>query len=234
MSSHDSDSSLLQVLNPKAGERIVDVGCGSGDLTNEIRSASGALVVIGIDVDAKMIAQAQEQYPECEFIVEDARNFVLEEPVDAVVSKATLHWIPDATRVVTAISRALKPGGRFVAEFGGKGNLEPICSYLDRTVGCCKNPWYFPTISEYTTLLENHGFEVTFASLSDRPTPLPGGKLGLRNWIVMFENIFLKGLDEEEREQVLAGAERELRPSMHNGEEWVAVCRSLRIVAIKL
>jgi len=220
------------VLDPKPGERILDLGCGTGELTNEIHLLGAT--VIGIDADAQMIARAQSQFPDCEFMVGDARSFVLEEPVDAVFSNAALHWVPEVERSVEAIARALKPGGRFVAELGGKGNVEKICRYLNGAVGSSKNPWYFPSISEYSSILENHGMEVTFANLYDRPTPFNESEAGLRNWILMFGNTFLEGLNEEETEQVLAGAERELYDELYNGEQWLGDYRRIRIVASKL
>lgn len=225
-------SSLLKVLDPKANERILDIGCGTGELTNEIQSL-GAFV-IGVDADAQMIQKAKSQFPNCNFIVGDARTVALDEPLDAVFSNAALHWVPEADRVVAAISRALKPGGRFVAELGGKGNVKSICQYLERAVGSSKNPWYFPSISEYSTILESHGLEVTFANLYDRPTPLNDGEAGLRNWILMFGNSFLDGLDEDAIEQVLVGAENEVRAELYNEEQYVADYRRLRIVARKL
>lgn len=229
---YEYGSSLLQVLDPKAGERILDLGCGTGELVNEIHSLGAS--VIGIDADAQMIDRAQSQFPDCEFMVGDARSFVLDEPVDAVFSNAALHWIPEAERSVMAISRALKPGARFVAELGGKGNVETIRRYLESVAGSSKNPWYFPSIAEYSTLLEKHGLEVTFAILHDRPTPFNEGEAGLRNWILMFGNSFLKGLSSEETEQVLVDGEDELRSKLYNGEQWVGDYRRLRIVASKL
>ena len=210
----------------------MDLGCGTGELTNEIR-ALGA-TVIGIDADAQMIARAQSQFPDCEFIVGDARSFVLEGPVNAIFSNAALHWVPEAERSVAAISRALERGGRFVAEFGGKNNVGTIARYLDGAVGPSRNPWYFPSIAEYSSILENHGMEVTFAHLYERPTPLNEAEDGLRNWILMFGNAFLEGLSEEETEAVLAGAERELRAELYNGEQWIADYRRLRLIASKL
>mmetsp|Transcript_16853 Transcript_16853/g.36669 ORF Transcript_16853/g.36669 Transcript_16853/m.36669 type:complete len:290 (+) Transcript_16853:105-974(+) len=230
---YEYGSSLLQVLDPRPGERILDLGCGTGELTDEIRTL-GAADVLGIDADAEMIATAKSQYPDCEFMVEDARSFVLEEPVDAIFSNAALHWVPDVDKSVEAIARALKPGGRFVAEFGGRGNVETLCRYLNDAVGIDKNPWYFPSIAEYCSILERNGMEVTYANLYDRPTKLSEGEAGARNWILMFANSFLDGLGQDEIERVLDGAENNLRDELFNGEAWVADYRRLRIVSSKL
>jgi trans-aconitate 2-methyltransferase len=229
---YEYGSSLLEILDPKPGELILDLGCGTGELANEIYMLGAS--VIGIDADGQMIAQAKSQFPDCEFKVGDARSFVLEEPVDAIFSNAALHWVPDVDRSVQAIATALKPGGRFVAELGGRGNVEKISRYLDDAVGPDKNPWYFPSISEYTSILERHGMEVTYANLYDRPTPLNEGEAGLRNWILMFANSYLDGLSADDIEQILYGAESELRDKLYNGEKWIADYRRLRIVSTKL
>lgn len=224
--------SLLDILDPKPGERILDLGCGTGELSHQISLSKAT--VIGIDADPQMIHRAQSQFSSCQFMVGDARSFLLDQKVDAVFSNAALHWVPEAERAVGAISRSLKPGGRFVAEFGGKHNVAKIATYLDQAVGSSRNPWYFPSIAEYSSILEKHGLEVTFAQLYCRPTPLNEGENGLRNWILMFGNSFLEGLDEEMIETVLAGAESELRAELHNGEQWFADYRRIRVVASKV
>jgi trans-aconitate 2-methyltransferase len=229
---YEYGSSLLDILDPKPGERILDLGCGTGELSHLI-SQTGA-TVIGMDADPKMIHRAQSQFSDCQFMVGDARSFELDQQVDAVFSNAALHWVPEAERAAAAISRSLKPGGRLVAEFGGKRNIDKIAAYLDRVVGPSKNPWYFPSVAEYSSILEKHDLEVIFAQLFDRPTPLNEGENGLRNWMLMFGNSFLEGLDEEMTETVLAGAESELRTDLHNGEQWLADYRRIRIVASKI
>src|SRR5207253_5108975 len=112
------------------------------------------------------------------------------EPFDAVFSNAALHWIKEPEKVIKCVRRALKPGGRFVAEFGGRGNVQAISAAMDRAlqamvIGVTETPWYYPSIGEYSSLLEEEGLEVTFALLFDRPTPLQGDE-GMRNWIAMF------------------------------------------------
>jgi len=222
-------SSLIDLLDPHENEHILDLGCGTGELTQAI-AVKGA-IVIGIDADPQMISQAKRQFPSVDFQVGDARNFQLHKPVDAIFSNAALHWVPESERVVASIANALKPGGRFVAEFGGKGNVGAIAKYLDDATSPSLNPWYFPSISEYSSLLEKHGLEVTFAQLYDRPTPLNEGEDGIRNWILMFGGSFLDGIPNEKREHLLNEADKELRPILHNGEHWVADYRRIRVVA---
>ncbi len=119
---------LLQLLNPQPGEVILDLGCGTGQLTAKI-AQSGA-EVIGIDSAVTMIDKARQNYPHLRFDVADACNFVVEQPLDAVFSNAALHWIQPPETAVRCIYQALKPGGRFVAEFGGKGNISVIIENL--------------------------------------------------------------------------------------------------------
>ena len=207
----------------------MDLGCGTGELAQAI-SEKGATVV-GLDADPQMIAKAKHQFSAVNFQVADARSFHLDEPFDAVFSNAALHWVPESERVVASIAKALKPGGRFVAEFGGKGNVGAIAKYLDEATNPKLNPWYFPSIADYSSLLEKYDLEVIFAQLYDRPTPLNEGEAGLRNWILMFGESYLEELSSVEKEQVLRGAEENLRPILYNGTPWVADYRRIRVVA---
>jgi trans-aconitate methyltransferase len=226
-------SSLIDSLDPQPGERILDLGCGTGELTNEI--AQRGATVVGIDADANMVARARQQYSHLDFRLADARSFTLDDneaPMDAVFSNAALHWVPEADRCVARMAAALSDRhGRFVLEFGGKHNVYQIASFLDRTCGKDKNPWYFPSIAEYATLLEKHGLEVQSAQLYDRPTPLIGDN-GLRNWIAMFGGPFLEGVTD--KETLFQQAEEELKPTLHNGEHWFADYRRIRITGKKV
>jgi trans-aconitate methyltransferase len=150
---------LLQLLNPKARERILDLGCGTGQLTEKI-ALSGA-EVMGIDNVSAMIEKARQNYPQLQFDLADGRNFQVEKPLDAVFSNAALHWIQQPNAVIRCIHQALKPSGRFVAEFGGKGNVQAIATALSDALESINipqpsrlNPWYFPSIGDYATRLE--------------------------------------------------------------------------------
>jgi trans-aconitate methyltransferase len=122
----------VDLLAPKRGETILDLGCGTGDLAHEI-AKSGASV-IGIDLSAEMVAAARAKYPDIDFRVGDGENFSLEQPVDAVFSNAALHWMRRPERVIRCVWDALKPGGRFVAEFGGKGNVGTVVDAILRVL----------------------------------------------------------------------------------------------------
>lgn len=226
---------VLELLDAKSGERILDLGCGTGHLTARI-AETGAYVV-GIDRSSEMIRQAKEKYPSLRFEVMDAREITFEGTFDAVFSNATLHWIKEPERVIGGIKGILRPGGRFVAEFGGKGNTQELLKAIQHSwakLGLAhpaRHPWYYPTIAEYAGLLEQHGFEVTCATLFDRPTPLDDGVSGLQNWLEMFGSAFVEGLLKVDQERLLAEIERELRPKLFRDDHWVMDYRRLRIVA---
>ena len=229
---------VLAWLSPQPGEWILDLGCGTGQLTEKLRLAG--VNAIGIDSAPSMIEQARRNYPQIEFFLADARNFQVEQPLNAVFSNAVLHWIPDADAVIRSIYRALKPGGRFVADFGGHGDVQSIITALYealREVGVIApetlSPWYFPSIGEYATRLEGQGFEVTQAALIDRPTPLCGDA-GLATWMQMFANRFLERLSAEQQNQVIQATEHHLRPTLYRDGQWWADYRRIRIVAVRV
>lgn len=229
-------TALLDLLDPKPGERILDVGCGTGHLTSKIAAAGAA--VVGIDHSPEMIQQARQQYPSLRFEVMDAREITFPGPFDAVFSNATLHWIKEPERVAAAISRILRPGGRFVAEFGGKGNVAELISGVQRA--CRKlalpaptsKPWYYPSIAEYSTLLEHHRLQVAYAYLFDRPTPLEDGERGLQNWLNMFGSAFGDPFVSRDP-KLLATIEQEARSALYRDGHWIMDYRRLRIVAHK-
>lgn len=226
---------VLELLDPKPGERILDLGCGTGHLTEKIAEAGAD--VVGVDRSPEMVKQAREQYPALRFEVMDARELQFEETFDAIFSNATLHWIHEPERVIVGVARLLKPGGRFVAEFGGKGNTGELMKAVGRVwslhalPGAAPRPWYYPTIAEYSGLLQKQGLEVTYAVLFDRPTPLDDGEHGLRNWLNMFGASFVAGLSETTRNQLKEEIERELRPILFRDGHWVMDYRRLRISA---
>ncbi len=227
---------LLSLLQPHPGETILDLGCGTGHLTRAI-AASGARV-IGIDNSATMIETARNTYPEIEFFVADARDFSFPFPFDAIFSNAALHWIPEAEQVVQCMTVSLKTGGRFVAEFGGKGNIAHIITAIQQSMQELLQmevsaDWYFPSIAEYATLLEKHGLAVSSALLFDRPTQLEDGEQGMRNWIKMFKESMFLAIPDDAREKVLARVEEKLRPVLFSDGRWFADYRRLRIVAYK-
>jgi trans-aconitate methyltransferase len=228
-------ASLVQLLAPKPGERILDLGCGTGHLTSQI-AESGAQVV-GLDHSDEMLAQARSAYPRLEFVQGDARDFTFTEPFDAIFSNAVLHWIRPPEVVIRCVHDALRPGGRFTAEFGGRGNVRRVLGVLRETaerMGLAPDlpDSYFPSLSEYATLLEAAGLEVRSALLFDRPTPLEGAD-GLRSWVKMFRGSTLESMPAERREEYLLAVEEAARPELFRNGGWFADYRRLRVVAVR-
>ncbi len=174
---------LIELLEPQAGEKILDLGCGSGQLTAKI--ADSGAKAIGMDRSPEMIAEARRNFPAVKFEIGDATSFVLDSPVDAVFSNAVLHWVKDADGAVRSIARALRNGGRLVVELGGKGNTQTVIDAVRDVAGPVETPWYYPSVGEYASVLERHGFEIAFAALFDRPTRVEGED-GLEDWLAMF------------------------------------------------
>jgi trans-aconitate methyltransferase len=229
---------LVEILSPQPGERILDLGCGTGHLTAHI-AASGAQA-IGMDNSSTMVDQARKAYPQLQFEVADAASFYFEEPFDAVFSNAVLHWIKEAGRVIDCVWRNLKPGGRFVVELGGKGNIREIHAAFARSLQSLgltfeggMNPWYFPSLGDYATLLEKRGFRVADAKLFDRPTPLDDGGAGMRIWIKMFSNNVLDAVPPGKHDEFIRSVEDILRPKLYRNGTWIADYRRLRVLAWK-
>lgn len=226
---------LIGWLAPQKGERILDVGCGTGQLAAEI--AEYGARVTGMDLSAPMIEKAKNAYPALTFDVKDLRDFAYGEPFDAVFSNAALHWVDDQQSAIACMHRALKSGGRLVLEMGGKGNVQEIIQAVDEAMweaGCRESltgeGWYFPSLGEYTTLLEKAGFRVTTALHFDRETRLEGGMDG---WIRMFGEFFFRRLAPEETDRIIHRAVELLKPAHYRGGAWYADYKRLRIKAIK-
>jgi trans-aconitate 2-methyltransferase len=226
-------ASLVDLLAPQAGERILDVGCGTGHLTAEI--AGRGAQVVGIDSSPGMLGQARQNYPTLTFALADATSFRFPEPFDGVFSNAVLHWVRDAAGAVRSITEALRPGGRFVAEFGGKGNIAIIRAALQQVLGDSaeeKCPWTFPGIGEYASLLERHGLEVREAWLFDRPTPVEGEN-AMEDWLEMFAGSYFQGLPPKTAKEKTAEIVARLRPLLYRDGVWTLDYRRLRVVAIR-
>lgn len=229
---------LIELLAPQAGERILDLGCGTGALTAEI-AACGA-EVFGVDRSADMISEARQKFPGLQFEVMDARELDFAGEFDAVFSNAVLHWIREPECVIAGVAKALRPGGRFVAEFGGKGNIQRLVDGMERACqamgisqAVTAANWYYPSIAEYSGLLELHGLEVRHATLFARPTKLEEGERGLENWIHMFASAFSDSVSPDRLEAWIREVERQTRHELWKGDHWELDYRRLRIAAWK-
>ncbi|WP_205512195.1 class I SAM-dependent methyltransferase [Longitalea arenae] len=229
---------LVQLLTPKEGERILDVGCGTGYLTNLI-AASGAMVT-GMDNSIDMIAKARSEYPHLPFRLASVTDFKFEEPFDALFSNAVLHWVTEKEQAIQSMYNNLKPGGRLVLEMGGKGNVQMIINALKKALvnhgyrsNAAREIWYFPSLSEYTGLLEKQGFRVTYAAHYNRETELKDTQHGIKDWVQMFGGAFLEGVEAAAKDNILEEVEETLRQTQFRNQKWYADYKRLRVVAIK-
>ncbi len=229
---------LLQFLAPKPGERILDVGCGTGQLTQEIANLN--VEVVGIDASPDMIGAARKNFPELRFEVCDAAALPFANEFDGVFSNASLHWVTDQKGAIASIARSLKPGGRFVFEMGGHGNIQTIWSASRQALKELGiedpeklRPWHFPRIGDYAHLLESNGLRVEFAVLYDRPTPLEWGVRGLANWLQMFGRFALDPLTHEQRIHAIRRVEELAKPKLFHDGRWVVDYKRLRMLSVK-
>ncbi len=227
----DLGAAALDLLAPKRDERILDLGCGDGALTERI-VATGACVVGG-DTSQELIAAARARGLDARLI--DGQHLTFVDEFDAVFTNAALHWMRDTNAVLAGVFRALWPGGRFVGEFGGHGNVAAICTALIAVLdargvdGAARFPWYFPTPTAVARLLERHGFAVETIASFPRPTPLP---TGMRGWLETFANPLLGGFETNERSRVLDSVTAALAPSLCDDEgRWTADYVRLRFAA---
>jgi len=184
-----------------------------------------------------MIAQARQNFPRLRFQLGDARSFRVEEPFDAVFSNAALHWVRDAALAVESMARALKPDGRLVLELGTKGNIARIRAGIEAVLSeagfAARHRWYFPSLGEYSVLLEEYGFEVDLGQTFTRWNRLEHPDRGLREWIEMFAGAYFEDVPADYRIALLRHIEDRLRPELWRDGAWWADYRRLRIKARK-
>jgi len=227
---------VVDLLAPRPGERILDLGCGEGALTATL--AEMGCEVVGVDASPDQIARARAEGLDAHVL--DGHRLIeaprFEGAFDAVFSNAALHWMkrdPDA--VLAGVARALKPGGRFVAEMGGAGNVDAIrraCHAELSARGADPvpvDPWFFPSVADYRARLERAGFAVRSIELIPRPTPLPGDVAG---WLATFAESFLAALPEAERPEAVASIRTRLQPDLQAPDgSWTADYVRLRFAA---
>lgn len=216
------------------GGKLLDVGCGNGALGEKLFERG--FLVTGLDDSEKFISSAAAAHPDIKFIRADIVNFSSEEKFSVAFSNAVLHWIDEKNQLsaLKNIYNSLEKGGEFVFEMGGKGNCEQIHSAVKEECAkrgiSYKNPFYYPSLGEYSSLLEEAGFKVVYAVLFDRFTPLVG-EHGVRDWIKMFLNNPLSACSD--MEEIAIAAEERTKEKLFVGEKWFADYVRLRIRAVK-
>lgn len=225
---------VVVLLAPQPGERILDLGCGDGVLTAALVAAGCS--VVGIDASPSMVAAARNRG--LEVSAGDGMSLPYAAEFDAVFSNAALHWMSaDPAAVIAGVARALRPGGRFVGEFGGHGNIAAITTALTAVLArrgvdaVARSPWFYPTAAEYRELLTNGGFAVREISLFGRPTALPGS---MADWLEIFAPPFLAALAPGDRASAVAEVTELLRPWLcDRAGRWTADYVRLRFAAVR-
>jgi len=224
---------VIELLAPLAGERILDLGCGDGVLTAEL--AARGVEVVGSDASAALLAAAAAKG--LETVLADGHALPFEAEFDAVFSNAALHWMTRPDAVIAGVARALVPGGRFVGEMGGIGNVAAITTALRAVLGeagidaSAIRPWYFPSPADYRRRLERHGFGVETIELLPRPTPLPTGICG---WLETFGDPFLRHAPADRRAALVARVVELLEPALCDADaHWQADYVRLRFKAVR-
>ena len=229
----DLGAPVVELLAPRAGERILDLGCGDGVLTAKL--AAMGCAVIGVDASVPQIEAALRLGVDAR--VMDGEHLTFDSEFDAVFSNAALHWMRNPDQVIAGVRRALRPQGRFVAELGGHGCVARIKKALVDALhrrginGEAAIPWFFPTVEDYSPRLTTAGFTVNYIALIPRPTPLPGD---VTSWLETFAESFTAPLPPADRPAYLAEVQEDLRPQLCDAQgKWIADYVRLRFSARK-
>ncbi len=224
---------VVELLNPRIGEKILDLGCGDGALTLKLKELG--VEVHGVDLSLSMVEATKARGLSAEVMAGEQLNF--DSQFDAVFSNAALHWMKTPEAVVAGVNKALVPGGRFVGELGGQGNIQVLVGAMEAVFrnhpefGGFVNPWYFPSQWEYTRALESGGFKVSAMELIPRPTHL---ETGAKEWLKLFATGITATLSDKQRALCFDEIEDLVRPALFSDKGWVADYVRLRFSAIKL
>jgi trans-aconitate methyltransferase len=222
---------VVELLAPRSGERILDLGCGDGALTAKLVAMGCA--VVGVDASEPQIRGARAMGLDAR--VMDGEQLTFSNEFDAVFSNAALHWMRHPDDVIAGVQRALRPRGRFVAEMGGHRCVEKIRTALVDALnrrgldGPGAVPWYFPDVEEYSARLVKGGFTIKYIALIPRPTPLPGDVSG---WLETFAENFISKLAPGDRPAFIDEVREVLRPQLCDSSgNWTADYTRLRFAA---
>lgn len=227
---------LIDWLEPERHQSILDVGCGTGELTAKLSRRSS--FVVGLDASQNMLREARENFPRIPFLRADIRQFSTATSFDAVFSNAALHWVQESNRAIESVRDILREEGWFVAEMGAAGNIRTIRKVLHERLSQAgydpseRDPWYFPEPSEYLNQLEDHGLAVDESVVFDRPTEMHGDQ-GMRLWFRMFAEPFFRDMEESRQRSLINQMVDDLRDSLYINGEWVLDYRRLRFRAIR-
>lgn len=229
----DLATPAVEWLAPRPGERILDLGCGDGVLTARLRDLGCEMV--GVDASPAFVRAATALGLDARLM--DGHGLAFETEFDAVFSNAALHWMTRPDAVIDGAWHALRPGGRFVGEFGGQGNVATIVAALYAALerrgieAAALDPWYFPAPGDYRARLEARGFRVEAILLTPRPTVLPAD---MRGWLATFADAFVSALPQPEREGLVSEVVDLLRPELCDASgTWTADYVRLRFSAMK-
>jgi len=229
----DLGAPVADLLDPQPGERILDLGCGDGALTERFRAAG--CVVVAVDSSPEQVWAALQRGLDARIV--DACELTFDGEFDAVFSNAVLHWIKDADLVIAGIWRALRPGGRFVGELGGAGCVASIREAFGDALRArdidvaTVDPWYFPTSDQYRHHLESRGFSVDSIQIFPRPTPLPGD---ITHWLELFAKPFLAAMPVDKRQALLQEVRATLEPRLRTADGvWIVDYVRVRFAATR-
>ncbi|SDF98768.1 Trans-aconitate methyltransferase [Selenomonas sp. WCT3] len=234
---HEYGEDVMSLITAPKGSQVVDLGCGNGALTAKL--AQAGFKVLGIDASAAMLEEARKNHPELSFKEADALSFHLEEPADVIFSNAVFHWIDEDKQylMLRNIAANLRTGGQLVTEFGGIGCGAKVHGMLAKKFaeyGYSYQPiQFFPSIGEYTPLVDQAGLRVDYAILFDRPTPQPEGR-SVADWIRMFIQQPFDGMAEEMKARIIRETEEALAPELCQDGIWTIDYVRIRLRAVKI
>jgi trans-aconitate methyltransferase len=190
---------VMDLLAPQAEERILNLGCGSGKLTENL--VAGGAGILAVDASDEQVEGACERGLDSHVV--DATQLTFKREFGAFFLNAGLHWVKDAGAAIAGVKQSLVPGGRFVGELGGQANVARVelgleCAMARRGLAIADFwPWYLLLCEDYDACLEAPGFKVTCIKLFQRPTPITGELVG---WLKTFGESFLNLVATDDRE----------------------------------
>ena len=222
---------VIELLSPQPGERILDLGCGDGVLTSDLLKYG--CDVVAVDSSTEMVEAAKRRGLNAHVVDGQSLRFTSE--FDAVFSNAAMHWMVDLESVLEGVCRALKPGGRFVGELGGHGNVRTIISAIESALSSRRlpvaSPWFFPRPEDFRRLLESTGFAARHIDLFPRPTLLPGD---VCSWLATFAQPYTSVVPAAQKEGFYTEISESLRRTLVDEEgNWIADYVRLQFAATK-